>query len=95
MKMRCAWLLAVAACVPVLTASCQEKAATSVPVPILLDHNRVLVDAEIQSTDGGWRKARLWIGAGNPNPGIGTQCRAAHDRDRRDARSLNRTGERV
>jgi hypothetical protein len=34
---------------------------------MILDHNRALVDAEIQRKDGSWRKMRLWIDTGNPN----------------------------
>ena len=34
---------------------------------MVLDHNRVLVDAEVQAKDGTWRKARLWIDSGNPD----------------------------
>lgn len=47
-------------------ALCQGKRPTSVSVPVILDHNRMLVDAEIQRKDGSWRKARLWIDTGNP-----------------------------
>lgn len=39
---------------------------TSVTVPFILDHNRMLVDAEIQRADGSWRAARLWVDTGNP-----------------------------
>jgi len=38
-----------------------------VTVPVTLDHNRMLVEAEIQRKDGGWRKAILWVDTGNPN----------------------------
>jgi hypothetical protein len=38
----------------------------SVTVPVILDHNRMLVDAEIQRKDGTWRTARLWVDTGNP-----------------------------
>jgi hypothetical protein len=54
-------------CLMPLRAPAQEKAATSVTVPVVLDHNRMLVDAEIQRTDGSWREARLWIDTGNPS----------------------------
>ncbi len=40
--------------------------AFSATVPIILDHNRMLVNAEIQRKDGGWRKVRLWIDSGSP-----------------------------
>ena len=61
-------LTAVAAgCVLLLFGSCEEKTITSVTVPVVLDHNRMLVDAEIQRKDGSWRKALLWIDTGNPS----------------------------
>jgi hypothetical protein len=44
----------------------QEKRASSADVPILLDHNRMLVEAEFQREDGSWRRARLWVDTGNP-----------------------------
>jgi hypothetical protein len=42
------------------------KAVNSVTVPFILDHNRMLVEAEFQRTDGSWRKALLWVDTGNP-----------------------------
>ena len=36
-------------------------------VPFTLDHNRLLVTAEIQRLDGSWRPARLWVDTGNPS----------------------------
>lgn len=50
-----------------LLSSCQNKPVTSVTVPVTLDHNRMLVEAEIQKADGAWRSVRLWIDTGNPN----------------------------
>ena len=38
-----------------------------VTVPFILDHNRMLVEAEIQRKDGSWRKALLWVDTGNPD----------------------------
>jgi hypothetical protein len=38
----------------------------SVTVPFVLDHNRMLIDAEVQKSDGSWRKVKLWIDTGNP-----------------------------
>ena len=38
----------------------------SVTVPFILDHNRMLVDMEIQRADGTWRAARIWIDTGEP-----------------------------
>jgi hypothetical protein len=53
-------------CLLPLRAPAQETAAKSVTVPFILDHNRMLVDAEIQRADGTWRAARLWVDTGNP-----------------------------
>lgn len=36
-------------------------------VPMVLDHNRMLVEAEFQRPDGTWRKAVLWVDSGNPD----------------------------
>ena len=62
------WVIGMAlGCVVVLSTSCpQEEAARSVTVPFVLDHNRMLVDAEVQRADGSWRPARLWVDTGNP-----------------------------
>jgi len=35
-------------------------------VPMTLDHNRMVVTAEIQRQDGSWRPVRLWVDTGNP-----------------------------
>jgi hypothetical protein len=43
-----------------LLASAQENGSRSVTVPVVLDHNRMLVDAEIRRKDGSRRKALLW-----------------------------------
>lgn len=45
---------------------CQDKSHSNVTVPFILDHNRMLVDAEMQNMDGTWRKVRLWIDSGSP-----------------------------
>lgn len=58
--------LLVAAGLMLLLVSCRKKPVTSVTVPFVLDHNRMLVEAEIQRKDGSWRKARLWVDTGNP-----------------------------
>jgi hypothetical protein len=50
-----------------LLLSCRSGPVTSVTVPVTLDHNRMLVSAEIQRKDGTWRTARLWIDTGNPD----------------------------
>jgi len=39
----------------------QGAVPESVTVPFVLDHNRMLVDAEIQRPDGTWCKIRLWV----------------------------------
>ena len=44
----------------------QGAAAQCVTVPFILDHNRMLVDVEIQRADGTWRSARLWVDTGEP-----------------------------
>jgi len=44
----------------------QVRKGGPVTVPMVLDHNRLLVDAEIQGKDGSWRRARLWVDTGNP-----------------------------
>lgn len=46
--------------------ACGERAARSVSVPFKLDHNRMLVPAEIQDAAGGWHRALLWVDTGNP-----------------------------
>jgi hypothetical protein len=46
--------------------ACERMRTESVTVPMTLDHNRMLVDAEIQRQDGSWRPARLWVDTGNP-----------------------------
>jgi hypothetical protein len=62
-----AFLLAAIFCAFPLPVSPQQKAVNSITVPFTLDHNRMLVDAEIQAKDGSWHKARLWIDTGNPS----------------------------
>jgi hypothetical protein len=58
--------LVVAAC-GLLLGVAHRPASTSANVPIMLDHNRMLVDADIQRNDGTWRRARLWVDTGNPD----------------------------
>jgi len=67
-------LLGVVGCLLLLAAAPQAQAASpqggtadSVTVPVTLDHNRMLVQAEVQRRDGTWRTALLWIDTGNPN----------------------------
>jgi hypothetical protein len=45
----------------------QTLTPRSVTVPMVLDHNRMLVDAEFQREDGTWRPVRLWVDTGNPD----------------------------
>jgi hypothetical protein len=52
-------------CISFLAAHGQVKNNNSVTVPIILDHNRMLVEAEMQRKDGTWRKVRLWIDSGS------------------------------
>ncbi len=67
MRSQWLWLAAAVGCGLVLSTSCpKEDTATSVTVPFVLDHNRMLVDAEFQRMDGSWRTARLWVDTGNP-----------------------------
>ncbi len=47
-------------------APAEETVPTSFTVPFVLDHNRMLVDMEIQRADGTWRAARIWIDTGEP-----------------------------
>jgi hypothetical protein len=48
-------------------ASPREEMGMSATVPIVLDHNRMLVDAEFQRGDGTWRSVRLWVDSGGPD----------------------------
>jgi hypothetical protein len=59
-----------------VSASCNRNKGMSVTVPITLDHNRMLVDAEIQKKDGSWRKVRLWVDSGNPDFLVSGACAA-------------------
>lgn len=60
-------LVAVAGCLLPLVVCAGDDVKTAVTVPVILDHNRMLVDAEIQRKDGSWRTARLWVDTGNPD----------------------------
>jgi hypothetical protein len=61
-----AWVLGAIGCAALLLEGCQKMETESVTVPMTLDHNRMLVDAEIQRRDGSWRTVRLWVDTGNP-----------------------------
>jgi hypothetical protein len=67
MKKEITTLLISLGCTLLALSSCQEKQGMSTTVPMVLDHNRMLVDAEIQRKDGSWRPVRLWIDTGNPD----------------------------
>jgi hypothetical protein len=60
-------VLAAVGTISPLPAHGQMQTPRSVTVPMVLDHNRMLVDAEFQREDGTWRKARLWVDTGNPD----------------------------
>jgi hypothetical protein len=64
-ELKCLFV-AIGCVLPVL-ASAQGERTTSATVPMVLDHNRMLVEAEFQKEDGSWRKARLWVDTGNPD----------------------------
>ncbi len=66
MKKVYARTIALAACVLLSAVGCRGTGIESVTVPFTLDHNRMLVEAEIQRVDGSWRKALLWVDTGNP-----------------------------
>jgi hypothetical protein len=42
----------------------ESKSAT---VPATIDHNRVVIDIDILSRDGVWRRTRAWVDNGNPD----------------------------
>ena len=67
MMVKRSWLLSAIGCVFLLVISCHQTRIGSCTVPVSLDHNRMLVEAEIQRKDGSWRQARLWIDTGNPD----------------------------
>ncbi len=58
-------ILTITLCISFMSLKSQVKNSNSVTVPIVLDHNRMLVDAEMQRKDGPWRKVRLWIDSGS------------------------------
>ncbi len=47
--------------------SCNQKPKNFVTVPFTLDHNRMLVEGEIQKSDSSWQKAIFWVDMGNPS----------------------------
>ena len=47
--------------------SCNQSNKNTVTSSFVLDHNRMLVKAEIQKKDGTWKKILLWVDSGNPD----------------------------
>jgi len=60
-------LLAVGGAATPVAAAPQGRPVDYVDVPFTLDHNRMLVQVEVQRRDGTWRAALLWVDTGNPN----------------------------
>lgn len=67
MKANTFFLFTLASVTLIFQVSCRDEQVRSVTVPFILDHNRMLVEAEFQRKDGTWRKATLWIDTGNPD----------------------------
>jgi hypothetical protein len=66
MILRCAILVAL-----LLPAFAQDKPTTQsepkvVMVPATIDHDRVIIDAVVQTANGGTERVRAWIDTGNP-----------------------------
>jgi len=53
-------------CILICALSCREAEMKTVTVSVTMDHNRTIVEAEIQKPDSSWRPVRLWIDSGNP-----------------------------
>ena len=51
----------------IFSLTCSRSNIHVVTVPFQLDHNRMLVNAEIQKPDSSWRKVLLWVDTGNPD----------------------------
>ncbi|MGE5457653.1 MAG: hypothetical protein ACM3RX_04800 [Methanococcaceae archaeon] len=45
----------------------QNKSIHNIEIPFILDHNRMIVEGEIQRLDGSWRSVRFWVDSGNPD----------------------------
>jgi hypothetical protein len=54
-------------CLLLLTACGRSGDSKSATVPMVLDHNRMLIEAEFRRADGTRRTARLWVDTGNPD----------------------------
>ena len=62
------FLLTLLVCtIVLLLVSCTEEPLKKVTIPFELDHNRMLVKAEIKKPDGSWRNVLLWVDSGNPD----------------------------
>ncbi|HET7891388.1 MAG TPA: hypothetical protein VFL34_07680, partial [Candidatus Sulfotelmatobacter sp.] len=62
----------LATCVLLSVCSAQDKAATqsaptSVTVPAAIDHNRVVINAEVPLLNGASERVRAWVDNGNPD----------------------------
>src|ERR1700730_10380692 len=44
----------------------QQSAPNSVTVPAAIDHNRVVINADIALPDGSTQRVRVWVDNGNP-----------------------------
>lgn len=53
-------------CLSLMVSVGQDKSLRTVTVPFILDHNRMLIEGEIQRADGTWRTVLLWVDTGNP-----------------------------
>jgi hypothetical protein len=67
--MKKSWMIFLlsAACALISTQGSLGRGARSVTVPFSLDHNRLVVEAEMKRSDGSWRKVRLWMDTGSPD----------------------------
>jgi hypothetical protein len=59
--------MAVVSVLALSGASAADARAQDATTAMTLDHNRLLIDAEIQQADGQWYPARLWVDTGNPD----------------------------
>jgi hypothetical protein len=64
-------LLVLTLLMSIPNAQAKDNAMNPTTVPIILDHNRMLFDGEIQRNDGTWRTVRFWVDTGNQNFLIG------------------------
>jgi hypothetical protein len=52
--------------IPGMEIVAQGSSDRPIEVPLVFDHGRLLVEAEVQLPDGSWTEARLWIDTGAP-----------------------------